>query len=310
MTNTLPPPHWAADPSRRHELRYWDGTRWTDHVADGGVPSVDPVGEPAPADQVVASARAADTGIAPGTPLLRPPPPPPTVVGFTPNRTGSYGRPAYWRSLTGLRTALVVLFGASIASAIGVAVALSNRLDVIHDLRGGFTFELARRAQDSDDAVSTAVAISTLVFVATAVVFIIWQWRMAKNAELLGAQRPRFTPGWSIGAWFIPLANFVIPLLIFQDLWRASTPAARPDSWRREEGSFLVGVWWTLFVLANVVSRTVNTDDGDSLDALRTTNEVLRGTFVLTIVAAALAIVVVVRLTRRFEARRAELGAR
>lgn len=26
---------WAADPSGRHAFRYWDGTRWTGHVADG-----------------------------------------------------------------------------------------------------------------------------------------------------------------------------------------------------------------------------------------------------------------------------------
>ena len=34
-----PPPtpaQWAADPYRRHELRYWDGVRWTEHVSDQG----------------------------------------------------------------------------------------------------------------------------------------------------------------------------------------------------------------------------------------------------------------------------------
>jgi hypothetical protein len=28
------PPGWYADPSRRHERRYWDGARWTDQIAD------------------------------------------------------------------------------------------------------------------------------------------------------------------------------------------------------------------------------------------------------------------------------------
>ena len=27
---------WASDPSGAHELRYWDGEQWTDHVSDGG----------------------------------------------------------------------------------------------------------------------------------------------------------------------------------------------------------------------------------------------------------------------------------
>jgi hypothetical protein len=39
----LPPPAWHPDPSRRHQLRYWDGSTWTAHVADNGVASTDPL---------------------------------------------------------------------------------------------------------------------------------------------------------------------------------------------------------------------------------------------------------------------------
>jgi hypothetical protein len=35
-------PGWAADPFGRHQWRYWDGTRWTDQVADGSTQSTDP----------------------------------------------------------------------------------------------------------------------------------------------------------------------------------------------------------------------------------------------------------------------------
>jgi hypothetical protein len=37
------PRSWLPDPSGRHELRYWDGTRFTEHVADGGKISTDPM---------------------------------------------------------------------------------------------------------------------------------------------------------------------------------------------------------------------------------------------------------------------------
>jgi hypothetical protein len=36
-----PAPGWLPDPTSRHEYRYWDGSRWTDDVADGGVASTD-----------------------------------------------------------------------------------------------------------------------------------------------------------------------------------------------------------------------------------------------------------------------------
>lgn len=37
-----PGPDWYADPTGRHQWRYWDGTAWTDQVADGGVVGQDP----------------------------------------------------------------------------------------------------------------------------------------------------------------------------------------------------------------------------------------------------------------------------
>ncbi len=37
-------PAWYADPSARHQLRYWDGGAWTDEVADGGVRGADHLG--------------------------------------------------------------------------------------------------------------------------------------------------------------------------------------------------------------------------------------------------------------------------
>ena len=34
-----PPPGWLPDTSGRHQLRYWDGAAWTNHVSDNGVVS-------------------------------------------------------------------------------------------------------------------------------------------------------------------------------------------------------------------------------------------------------------------------------
>ena len=34
---------WLPDPRGRHEFRYWDGSNWTDHVADSGLAGIDPV---------------------------------------------------------------------------------------------------------------------------------------------------------------------------------------------------------------------------------------------------------------------------
>ncbi len=36
-------PNWYADPSRKHQLRYFDGVRWTENVSDNGFQSIDAI---------------------------------------------------------------------------------------------------------------------------------------------------------------------------------------------------------------------------------------------------------------------------
>jgi len=46
------PPGWHPDPFQRHQMRYWDGNGWSEHVSTNGVQSVDP---PTPAPLVPTS---------------------------------------------------------------------------------------------------------------------------------------------------------------------------------------------------------------------------------------------------------------
>ena len=39
--NVEPTARWANDPYERHELRYWNGVMWTEHVSDGGTIAID-----------------------------------------------------------------------------------------------------------------------------------------------------------------------------------------------------------------------------------------------------------------------------
>ena len=38
------PAGWHPDPAARHELRYWNGSGWTDDVSNAGVAAKDPMG--------------------------------------------------------------------------------------------------------------------------------------------------------------------------------------------------------------------------------------------------------------------------
>lgn len=54
-----PPANWYADPMGRHQYRYWNGTAWTENVADNGAGSLDPLAAPA---APVATRPAAQSG--------------------------------------------------------------------------------------------------------------------------------------------------------------------------------------------------------------------------------------------------------
>ncbi len=77
-------PDWYPDPYGRHEVRYFDGTRWTEHVASHGRQSVDPPGgesrvptvnratEKIQADVAKAKAQTGAPGIGGGTLFTEP----------------------------------------------------------------------------------------------------------------------------------------------------------------------------------------------------------------------------------------------
>jgi uncharacterized protein YxjI len=55
------PANWFADPTGRHQHRYWDGTAWTDLVSDDGITAHDPISSTAsPTDTPVTLTGAFD----------------------------------------------------------------------------------------------------------------------------------------------------------------------------------------------------------------------------------------------------------
>jgi hypothetical protein len=41
---SAPAAAWHPDPTGRHQVRLWDGVKWSDQVSDDGVVSTDPIG--------------------------------------------------------------------------------------------------------------------------------------------------------------------------------------------------------------------------------------------------------------------------
>lgn len=106
--------------------------------------------------------------------------------------------------------------------------------------------------------------------IATAAVSMVWMFRIARNHRTL-RRDGTWGPGWAIGGWFLPPLLFVIPTLMFRELWKASDPdVAIGDDWRRSPTSALIPLWFVLYSLLPIGLLIGQNAGGLSLGATET----------------------------------------
>lgn len=241
------------------------------------------------------------------------PPPPPRT---TPPSFGGYGSPlvatAPMRRVGGLAKALVVLM------AIYVPLSLLNIVGTVQLADKAKKFVAGEITADAfrDATRLNAGSIAGYLVVPTAIVTMVWMFRMASNVRALGRPGLRFPPGWAIGGWFVPPGLiYAVPWLMFRELWKASTPGLAPgdDAWRREAVNPLVNAWWVLYGLVpllglfsavGIVAQFRTTGDSDRV--LRDVARQLDKYLGLNIAIAALgtaAAIVYLTLVRQLTAR-------
>ena len=199
---------------------------------------------------------------------------------------------------------------ATVVVALLATVGLIEVITAWHDFSG---FDLIRQGElgtlteaeaTSYDNLTTVLAIPYIgAFLACVVAYLAWLSRSVDNVPVLTGERPSVTPGWSIGWWFIPLANLIRPYQIVRELLvRLRGSETGPTA--------IVLAWWLAWIAANVASAIVNIASRqplETLDALRTWFTVNLVSDVLIIAAAVLAIIVVRRIQRHAEERATHL---
>jgi hypothetical protein len=247
--------NWYPDPLGRGEYRYWDGERWTQWVATGGTTRPDTFDLPTemPAPTLLA------TTVAPPPPQWAQPLPATAPIQPMPMPMDTLR----YRSISGLSVALVWLLGAAIVAALGFVGACVNRLSKLDAFEEFSTFARLDALNDADDVADGVSSTLSLLMLAVFVVLIVYLYRASKNIELWDRSRRTWGPGWAIGGWFIPVANFVIPFLVVRDIWQR-TPEPRDGSRR---GSGILVFWWVLFAVG-VVAAQIDVSP-DTIDEFR-----------------------------------------
>lgn len=199
---------------------------------------------------------------------------------------------------------VIIALVATMLSDVVAAVFEVIHYGILADLDRGedLSFETV---DNSDVRLGIAYGAQALTYLGAGIAFLAWFHRAYRNLPRLGAWPLRFDYGWAVGAWLIPVFNWLRPKQLVNDVWRGSEPVAGPK--RLEHNPrvpTVLHVWWAGWVLASVLG----TADFWVASEAQTLPEQLAGSILALvadgayIAAGVLAIVVVRRVTKRQEA--------
>ena len=98
-----------------------------------------------------------------------------------------------------------------------------------------------------------ATLLQFMTMMASFVFIGMWIYRAAWNGRVFaGARQLDFTPGWSVGWYFLPIANLWKPYQAMKEIWRAS---ARPDKVDDAEVPGWLPLWWLLWLAFSITSN-------------------------------------------------------
>jgi hypothetical protein len=211
-------------------------------------------------------------------PPVVPPPPLPSAPGI------SYPPPSYapagdgrlmGRALAGwLQGLLWAVMGFAAVTSILWLAALGAHQDWVD---APSDFQKLSDWSDTEDAANGFDVFTGVVWLAAFVLLIIWMYQAHKASDRLQPGARKWASGWTIGGWFIPLANFVIPPMVLVEICRIAD-APRQDGrvspeWRQQRVAgitvvffALLGVAFALQVASSVLADP-NPFDADAVDA-------------------------------------------
>ncbi|WP_419769557.1 MAG: DUF4328 domain-containing protein [Candidatus Marinarcus sp.] len=137
---------------------------------------------------------------------------------------------------------------------IAVIAIISGTLEyqLLSDFESGVytSQESAVAAGEASDARQGMVGIiQFIIFVISGILILKWIYRANYNARQIGATEMTFTPGWSIGWYFIPIANLWKPYQAMKEIWKASSD---PQNWKTQSVSSMLPWWWFFWIVSNM----------------------------------------------------------
>lgn len=180
-----------------------------------------------------------------------------------------------------------------------IQVQIINRI-----IRGDFVTMAEVIASDNRQA--TIGVIYLILLIITGILFLMWIHRTHRNLPSLGNTNLKYSPGWAVGWFFVPILSLWKPYQVTTEIWKASDPTTDINdstAWQKSPASSIVSSWWFLFIISALIGNIVMS----FVLQAETPSELLTATWAVLIMdaieipAAILAILIVRNIDQRQE---------
>lgn len=132
---------------------------------------------------------------------------------------------------------------------------VSTTLMLAYELLAGFGFwSLETAGEDEATAVmvvSYIAVILVILLLATIIIFGMWIYRAAANVVAAEIEGFEYSPGWSVGWHFVPVANLFKPFQAMRQIYNASLGARGILN----QGHALLTIWWITWLTSNFLNN-------------------------------------------------------
>jgi len=167
---------------------------------------------------------------------------------------------------------------------------------------GDLITEAEAMANDSRQALIGTIYL--VMFIVTAIAFCVWIHRAHKNLPSLGAEGLKYSPGWAVGGFFVPILSLFRPYQVTKEIWKASDPTVDVNdglAWQNAETSPIIILWWVMFLVSGYIGYFLMRASltAETLGELLTVSKLTLATDIVDIPAAFLAILVIRTIDQR-----------
>jgi len=157
-------------------------------------------------------------------------------------------RPAYRLPKRLSRFLILFLLLDLLAAAVALVTGFMARFPLVRLQRGLASDEVIAAVLANETRHNLVSLVHFAIGAIVAVLFLVWVYRVARNAHAMTIRPMRFTAGSAVWWYFVPIYNIFRPYQAFFELWSVS---ADPDAPYRKRRTDMLALWWFLWLTSS-----------------------------------------------------------